>query len=92
MRDEIAVFFIILGTLVLTLGVVGLLRAPSVYTRLHAAGKAVSLGVVSFCMAGFAVGNTEARMRVVLIAIFLLLTTPVASHVIAQAAHRTGED
>lgn len=92
MRETVASIFIVLGTLIITLGMVGLLRAPSIYTRLHAASKAVALGVVSFCAAAFTVGETDMRMRVVLIAIFLLLTTPVASHVIAQSAHRTGED
>ena len=92
MLDLLSSIFIILGTLTITLGMVGLLRAPSIYTRLHAASKAVALGVVSFCVAAFLVGETEVRLRLILIGVFLLLTTPVASHVIAQAAHRTGED
>jgi multicomponent Na+:H+ antiporter subunit G len=83
---------IVLGTLTITLGTFGLLRAPSIYTRLHAASKAVALGVVSFCLAAMFISPTEMRMRVALIALFLFVTTPVASHVIAQAAHRTGED
>lgn len=83
---------IILGTLTITLGALGLLRAPSIYTRLHAASKAISLGVVSFCAAAFLTGGADVRTRVVLIALFLLITTPVASHVIARAAYQTGED
>ena len=47
MLDLLSSIFIILGTLTITFGMVGLLRAPSIYTRLHAASKAVALGVVS---------------------------------------------
>jgi multicomponent Na+:H+ antiporter subunit G len=83
---------IVLGTLIMTFGVVGILRAPTVYTRLHAASKSVVMGVVSFCAASFLNGVTPVQTRVVLIAIFLVLTTPVASHVVAQSAFRTGED
>ena len=92
MLELIAYSLIVLGTLTITLGTIGLLRAPSIYTRLHAASKAISLGVVSYCLAGIMVSPDDMRMRLVLIALFLLLTTPVASHVIAQSAHRTGED
>ncbi len=92
MRELFAYILIGIGTLAITLGTIGLLRAPSIYTRLHAASKAVALGAISFCLAGFLVSGTDMRMRMVLIALFLLLTTPVASHVMAQSAHRTGED
>lgn len=92
MPELIAYILIGLGLLTITLGTLGLLRAPSIYTRLHAASTAVSLGVISFCLAGFIVSGTDMRMRLVLISLFLLLTTPVASHMIAQSAHRTGED
>jgi multicomponent Na+:H+ antiporter subunit G len=91
-RELIAYILTGLGILTITLGTIGLLRAPSIYTRLHAVSTAVALGVISFCMAGFLVSDTDMRTRLVLIALFLLLTTPVASHVIAQSAHRTGED
>lgn len=92
MREIVADLLIVLGTLTITLGTVGLLRAPTIYTKLHAAGKAVSLGVVSFCASAFILNDTSMQTRVVLIALFLLITTPVASHVIAQSAHRTGND
>ena len=92
MRAYIADALIVLGTLIMTFGVIGILRAPTVYTRLHAASKSVVMGVVSFCIAAFLHGVTPVQTRVVLIAIFLVLTTPVASHVVAQSAYKTGED
>ena len=92
MRELLADALILLGTFIMTFGVIGIIRAPTVYTRLHAASKSVVMGVVSFCAAAFLVGTTTVQMRVVLISIFLVVTTPVASHVIAQSAYRTGED
>lgn len=92
MRELVADALILLGTFIITFGVVGILRAPTVYTRLHAASKSVVMGVVSFCAAAFLAGGTTVQFRVILIAIFLVVTTPVAAHVIAQSAYQTGED
>jgi multicomponent Na+:H+ antiporter subunit G len=38
---------VILGIWVMTVGVYGVIRMPDTYTRLHAASKAVFLGVIS---------------------------------------------
>ena len=64
---------------------------PDAYTQLHAASKAVVLGVVAFLAASLAAGDGAIAARAVLIAIFLLLTTPVGAHAIARAAHARGE-
>ena len=85
---DLLVFF---GVGVMTVGVVGLLRMPDAYTKLHAASKAVLLGVCVLAVASFASGDPAIVGRVVLIAVLLLLTTPVAAHVIGQAAYRTRE-
>ncbi len=80
-----------LGLLVTTLGVAGMFRMPDVYTQLHAASKAVVFGVVAFLVASAADGDTAITVRAVLIAGFLLLTTPVGAHAIARAAFQRGE-
>lgn len=80
-----------LGLLVTTLGVVGLFRMPDVYTQLHAAGKAVFLGIIVFLVASLATRDAAIVSRAVLIATFLILTTPVGAHVIARAAYLRGE-
>jgi multicomponent Na+:H+ antiporter subunit G len=64
---------------------------PDAYTQLHAASKAVVLGVVAFLAASLAAGDGAIAARSVLIASFLLLTTPVGAHAIARAAHARGE-
>jgi multicomponent Na+:H+ antiporter subunit G len=78
---------VILGVFVITIGVYGMIRMPDVYTRLHAASKAVFLGVISLLAASAMTGDPAIILRVVLIGIFLVLTTPVAAHVVGKAAY-----
>ncbi len=82
---------VVLGVFVMTVGVYGVIRMPDTYTRLHAASKAVFLGVVSLLVASAVTGDEEIILRAVLVAAFLILTTPVSAHVIARAAYQRGE-
>ena len=91
MTAWIADVLVLVGLAVMTLGVFGILRFPDVYTRLHASGKASFLGVSVLLVAGTVGGGPSAAARVVLIVVLLGLTTPVAAHAIAQAAHQRRE-
>lgn len=91
-RDILTVVLVIGGLIILTLAVYGVVTMPDIYTRLHAASKAAVLGIVPFLLAAAIVGDLATITRATLIALFLLLTTPVAAHVIAQAAYLTGEE
>ena len=42
----IVIFFILLGAILCLISAIGVLRLPDVYTRMHAASKASTLGVV----------------------------------------------
>ena len=69
----------------------GVLRLPDVLIRMHATTKAGTLasGLVMVAVAfGFADAPTIARAAAVVI--FLLLTAPVAAHMIGRAAFRSG--
>lgn len=83
---------VVLGVFIMTIGVYGMVRLPDTYTRLHATSKAVVLGVISLLAASVVTGDPEIVYRVFLIAVFLVLTTPVSAHVIARAAYRRGEE
>jgi multicomponent Na+:H+ antiporter subunit G len=78
---------VIFGTLVMTLGVYGMIKMPDLYTRIHAASKAVVLGVVVLLLAGAVRTEGPIIMRLLLLCAVLLLTTPVASHAIARAGY-----
>lgn len=88
MIDLIGVIFLILGVLFSVLGVVGLIRLPDTYSRLHASGKTSTLGVVFLCFAaGFLMPN--ALPKVLALGLFIVFSGPVASHAIAAAVHRS---
>jgi multicomponent Na+:H+ antiporter subunit G len=77
-----------IGLVVMTIGVLGLFRMPDVYLQLHAASKAVVLGVVAIAAATTAAGDGTTIARALLISAALVLTSPVATHAIARAAYR----
>lgn len=81
----------LLGVLVMTIGVYGVIRMPDTYTRLHAASKMVVLGAMPLLLASAFTGDKEVVLRVALIAVFLLLTTPVSAHVVGRAAYQRSE-
>ncbi len=87
----IADVLVVIGVLVMTVGVYGLVRMPDIYTRVHAASKAVVLGVMPLLLASALIGDKGILLRVTLIAVFLLLTTPVSAHMVGRAAYLRGE-
>lgn len=92
LRTGVADALVVLGLLVMTVGVYGLLTMPDVYTQLHAASKAVFLGVIALLGATALVADEPAVVyRAVLIAVFLLLTTPVSAHAVGRAAQLGAE-
>jgi multicomponent Na+:H+ antiporter subunit G len=79
------------GLLFDVLGCLGLVRLPDVYSRLQAATKCVTLGTSSILFGTFLVlGATTAGVKALVCMVFLLLTSPVATHAIARSAHRAG--
>ncbi len=69
----------------------GILRLPDVLTRMHASTKAGTLGSALLLIGAAVVfGDLGVTAKVVLTILFLLLTAPIASHMIGRAAVRTG--
>jgi multicomponent Na+:H+ antiporter subunit G len=82
---------VVIGVFVVTIGVYGMIRMPDTYTRLHAASKAVFLGVIALMAASAFTGEPDIILRVILITFFLLVTTPVSAHVVGRAAYYRNE-
>lgn len=82
---------VVLGVFVMTIGVYGAIRMPDTYTRLHAMAKVVFLGVIALCASSVVTGDLAIISRALLIATFLLITTPISSFVIGRAAYLRGE-
>jgi len=85
----VALLAVIIGTLFSLVGIVGLIRLPDVYTRLHATGKVGVYGAVLLLVAAAAwtpLGWGKALLLIVL----LMVAGPVATHAISSAAYRIG--
>jgi multicomponent Na+:H+ antiporter subunit G len=87
----IADALVLLGVLMMTIGVYGVVRLPDTYTRLHAASKMVVLGAMPLLLASTLTGDPGVILRVILIAFFFLVTTPVSAHMVGRAAYLRGE-
>lgn len=84
-----AMLAILIGTAFSIIGLIGYVRLPDVYTRLHATGKVGVYGVVLLLVA--AVLQTPLAWGKALILIILLMVSgPVAAHAIASAAANIG--
>jgi multicomponent Na+:H+ antiporter subunit G len=82
---------LLLGSALMLLAAIGIVRLPDVFTRMHAATKPSTLGI-GLIIAGVAVHfqDLEIATRAVLIAAFFLLTVPVGAHMIGRAAYLIG--
>ena len=95
-RDWITVVFLALGCFLDLTGAIGILRMPDFYTRLHPAGKSDTLAQLFIVIAllfqvdEFATDYWATFSKLILIAIFMFLTTPLATHAITKAAHMAG--
>jgi multicomponent Na+:H+ antiporter subunit G len=83
----VSMIFIICGTFFLLTGTIGLLRLPDFYTRMHATGKCDTLGSLLILL-GIAVylGPSLESIKIILIMVFVFLTSPTSTHSIGKAA------
>jgi multicomponent Na+:H+ antiporter subunit G len=90
-REILTVIFLVLGGVLTLVAAVGVLRMPDLFLRMHAATKAGTVGVSSIAI-GIMIhfGTLTVISRGVLVIAFFLLTAPVAAHMIARAAYRSG--
>ena len=91
MIDVIAGFFLVTGALLALAAAIALVRFPDVFSRMHAATKPQTLGLICI-LVGLALRlqSVAALTTIVLIIAFQLLTAPVASHMVGRASHRIG--
>jgi multicomponent Na+:H+ antiporter subunit G len=71
------------------IGVLGVIRMPDLYCRLHASGKVSTVGLCGL-LVGAAFIMPSAALKLLALAIFAVMTLPVGTHAIAAAAHRHG--
>lgn len=89
----VIILLLLAGTFFIFSSALGIIRFPGVYTRLHAATKAPTLGIISILLASFLFlyGSHQIISGKMLLAIFFIfLTSPVAGHMLSRAAHKSG--
>ena len=93
----LAAVFIVSGLFFFTGGSIGILRFPDFYSRLHPAGKLDTMGLL-MCMTGMALYTIQefsmaalfTSLKILLIVIFVFITSPTATHAILDAGVRAG--
>ena len=88
-------FLLACGLLFFTGGTVGIIRFPDFFSRMHPAGKldtfgqVMTLGTLALYVAA-SHGSLFTALKIVLIVVFIFLTSPTATHAIVDAGMRAG--
>lgn len=90
-QNIVSAVMVVTGLGFMLAGAIGVIRLPDFYTRLHAAGVTDTLGA-EMILLGLVVqaGFTLLAAKLLLVGLFLFLTSPASTHAIANAAHKAG--
>jgi multicomponent Na+:H+ antiporter subunit G len=90
MLDVVSAVLLLLGALSCLLGALGLLRLPSLLSRLQAATKPQTLGLL-LVLAGTALRvDLDSAVTLLLVALFQVTTAPVVAQLVGRSAYRSG--
>jgi multicomponent Na+:H+ antiporter subunit G len=88
--DVISAVLLLVGALSCLLGALGLVRLPSLLSRLQAATKPQTLGLL-LVLAGTALRvPLDSAVTLLLVGLFQVLTAPVVSQLVGRSAYRSG--
>jgi multicomponent Na+:H+ antiporter subunit G len=90
-KETISATLVLLGGAVMLLAAVGIVRMPDLFTRMSAAAKSSTLGV-ALMLASIALyfADLAIATRALATCLFIIVTAPVAAHVIGRAAYFSG--
>lgn len=90
--DVLVSLFLLIGTVFLLTGAIGLNRFPDVYNRIHASGKSTTLGLTSILIGAtiWFSSHFGVTLRLLLVIPFIFWTASAGAHMISRAAHRVG--
>jgi multicomponent Na+:H+ antiporter subunit G len=93
MVTVVASALILVGTVLAITAGVGLYRFPDLYSRMHAATKPATLGLVC-CLSGSALllGEPGDVTKILLVIALQFVTAPVGAHLVGRAAYAAGEE
>ncbi len=87
--EYLGYIFIFLGTISFLISAVGLIRMPDIYTRMHVGTKSTTMGTILVILGTICI-EPSWTWKLILLAVFILLTNPLSSSVIARAVHKDG--
>jgi multicomponent Na+:H+ antiporter subunit G len=88
MSEAVGAVLLIAGGFFVLVAALGVLRLPDAFMRMHAATKAGTLGAGLVLVAAAVVfGELAVAVKGIVVFLFLLLTAPVAAHVLGRAAY-----
>ena len=84
-RLVVASLFLLLGLFVFFTEVVGVFKFKYIMMRIHAAGLGDTLGIMSIAIAvAILIGTPNAIIKLLLVVVFMMLTNPVLTHLLAN--------
>ena len=87
-RDALALVALAIGLFFMFVGVLGVLRLPDAYSRMHAASKCTTLGLTGMLVAaGLHLWTLDVVAKSATVIIFTFVATPIGTHLLAKAAH-----
>lgn len=89
MLQFMGAFFLVFGMFFCVMGVIGNIRLPDVFTRLHASSKVSSMGILGLTLAS-ALLVPESAPKAITLGVLILFSAPIASQAIARSAYRDG--
>jgi multicomponent Na+:H+ antiporter subunit G len=90
-RDVLSAVLMLTGVALAVVAALGLVRFPDVFSRMHAATKPSTLGLLLITVgAAVRMDQGSDAVKLLLVAAFQFLTAPVAAHMIGRAAYRSG--
>ncbi len=89
--EFLTALLLFVGSTFILVASVGILRMPDLYTRMHAATKAGTVGLSSLLLAvAVAIPESTVISRVMGTMLFIFLTAPVAAHLLGKAMKQSG--
>jgi multicomponent Na+:H+ antiporter subunit G len=90
--DLVAAVCLGIGALLTLIAAIGILRFPDVLTRMHSATKPQVLGLLLVLVGlGLRLRDPGTIGLLALVALFQLVTSPIASHMVGRASFRAGQ-
>jgi len=90
--DVVAAVCFLLGAFLALVAAIGILRFPEILARMHSGTKPQVIGLIFMLVGlGTQLRDLAATGLLVLIVLFQLVTSPVATHMMARATFRAGQ-